>query len=121
MDERNMLSRVVEKHVDDGIGYIDPIVDSWRERLIIEKKKIFCCSLYQADIDGRRIETVDDVPAVPEIPGTSILSFQEAMEKGFDNPSTCQQLHPCQFSHKVSCFETNAIYNLHEAHSGTPS
>jgi len=28
MDERKMLSRVVEKHVDDGIGYIDPIVDS---------------------------------------------------------------------------------------------
>ena len=35
MDERKMLSRVVEKHVDDGIGYIDPIVDSWRERLIV--------------------------------------------------------------------------------------
>ncbi|CAD5324485.1 unnamed protein product [Arabidopsis thaliana] len=86
MDERKMLSRVVEKHVDDGIGYIDPIVDSWRERLIVEKKKIFWRSLYQADIDGRRIETVDDVPAVPEpeIPGTSILSFKEAMERGFD-------------------------------------
>ncbi|CAD5333290.1 unnamed protein product [Arabidopsis thaliana] len=55
MDERKMLSRVVEKHVDD-------------------------------DIDGRSIETVDDVPAVPEpeIPGTSILSFKEAMERGFD-------------------------------------
>jgi len=84
MDETNMLSRVVEKHVDDGIGYINPIVDSWRERLIVEKKKIFWRSLYQADIDARRIKTVYDVPAVPEIPVASILSFQEAMEKGFD-------------------------------------
>lgn len=77
-----MLSRLLVNDVDDGIGSIDPIVDSWRERLIRQKKKIWWESHYQMDLDARRNadvpEEVDDVP-VP-----SILSLQAAMYKGFE-------------------------------------
>ncbi|CAD5324478.1 unnamed protein product [Arabidopsis thaliana] len=80
MDERNMLSRVVEKHVDDGIGYIDPIVDSWRERLIVEKKKIFCRSLYQADIDEEVAGKIQPTNGVATDCDAADLSHSNAVE-----------------------------------------
>ncbi|CAD5318410.1 unnamed protein product [Arabidopsis thaliana] len=41
-EEKDLLRRIVDgDHVDDGIGFVDPVVDSWRNRLIKERKRIF--------------------------------------------------------------------------------
>ncbi|CAE6226092.1 unnamed protein product [Arabidopsis arenosa] len=94
MDEKEMLSGLVEKYVDEGMGFIDPVVESWREQLITKKKKIWWKSLYQMDLQARGFgdvvpevaERLGDVKErdgeVPERLG-DILSLQSAVDKGF--------------------------------------
>ncbi|KAG7580648.1 hypothetical protein ISN44_As07g004650 [Arabidopsis suecica] len=94
MDEKEMLSGLVEKDVDEGMGFIDPVVEGWREQLIRKKKKIWWKSLYQMDLQARGFgdvvpevaERLGDVKEsdgeVPERLG-DILSLQSAVDKGF--------------------------------------
>lgn len=34
------MACIIDDGFDDGIGYIDPIVESWTEHITIQKKKI---------------------------------------------------------------------------------
>ncbi|CAA7043024.1 unnamed protein product [Microthlaspi erraticum] len=62
-DEETLMERIIEAGCDDGIGYVDPIVEGWRSHLIDKKKKIFWESLYEADVAGREFtENEDEEP-----------------------------------------------------------
>lgn len=102
-DEKSLLTRIVEDHDDDGLGYIDIIVDSWTDRLLVRKKNIFWNDLYQMDLDSRRV--IESEVRRNEFPGkevsrnefptyvgpdlatilASIKSLTEAMTRGFEN------------------------------------
>ncbi|XP_019097366.1 PREDICTED: uncharacterized protein At3g43530-like [Camelina sativa] len=91
MDEKHLLTHIIDDGFDDGIGVIDPLVDSWRDRLIVQKKKIWWKGLYKLDLAGRSLiqvpETANEIPEIGnEIQdmGASIRSLKEAMEKGFE-------------------------------------
>jgi len=101
-DEKSLLTRIVEDHDDDGLGYIDIIVDSWTDRLLVRKKNIFWNDLYQMDLDSRRV--IESEVRRNEFPGkevsrnefptyvgpdlatiiASIKSLTEAMTRGFE-------------------------------------
>ncbi|XP_019086694.1 PREDICTED: uncharacterized protein At3g43530-like [Camelina sativa] len=91
-EEKALLSRIIDDNsADEGIGFIDPIVDSWREHLIVKKKKILWKGVYQTDLEHRNVqipyevhEKVDEIRGdeLPE-PALSLLQLKETMEKGF--------------------------------------
>ncbi|CAE6207115.1 unnamed protein product [Arabidopsis arenosa] len=69
--EKSLLAGIIEDNVDDGLGQIDIIVDSWRERLVEKKKKIWWEGMYQLDQASREIgnkflENEDPEQEVPE-------------------------------------------------------
>ncbi|XP_019084394.1 PREDICTED: uncharacterized protein At3g43530-like [Camelina sativa] len=91
-EEKTLLRRIIDdNYADEGIGFIDPIVDSWREHLIVKKKKILWKGVYQTDLEHINVqipyevnEKVDEFGGdeLPE-PALSLLQLKETMEKGF--------------------------------------
>ncbi|XP_020868796.1 uncharacterized protein At3g43530-like [Arabidopsis lyrata subsp. lyrata] len=98
--EKSLLAGIIEDNVDDGLGQIDIIVDSWRERLVEKKKKIWWEGMYQLDQASREIgnkflENEDLEQEVPEqeVPEkessdianlvASINSLTEVVNNGF--------------------------------------
>lgn len=82
-DEKQLLSRIIDDGVDGGIGFIDPVVDSWRERLIVQRKKICWKDLYELDL-GSRHDHPDKVAQVPANVVASIVDLKEVMDNRFD-------------------------------------
>ncbi|CAE5962374.1 unnamed protein product [Arabidopsis arenosa] len=93
--EKSLLAGIIEDNVDDGLGEIDIIVDSWRERLVEKKKKIWWEGMYQLDQASREIgnkflENEDPEQEVPEKESSdianlvaSINSLTEVVNNGF--------------------------------------
>ncbi|CAA7032675.1 unnamed protein product [Microthlaspi erraticum] len=60
-DEESLMELIIDPGCDDGIGYVDPIVDGWRNHLIVQKKKLWWESLYKEELAGRDItENVEE-------------------------------------------------------------
>ncbi|KAG7537541.1 hypothetical protein ISN44_As13g014160 [Arabidopsis suecica] len=93
--EKSLLAGIIEDNVDDGLGEIDIIVDSWRERLVEKKKKIWWEGMYQLDQASREIgnkflENEDPEQEVHEKESSdianlvaSINSLTEVVNNGF--------------------------------------
>ncbi|CAB77985.1 hypothetical protein [Arabidopsis thaliana] len=87
-EEKDLLRRIVDgDDVDDGIEFVDPVVDSWRNRLIKERKRIFWKDMFEADVQARSGEQMEEenVPRhVPDVPGSSSsCSLKETIDEGF--------------------------------------
>ena len=88
-EEKDLLRRIVDgDHVDDGIGFVDPVVDSWRNRLIKERKRIFWKDMFEADVRARsgdeQMEEENVLRHVPDVPGSSSsCSLKEDIDEGF--------------------------------------
>ncbi|KFK45077.1 hypothetical protein AALP_AA1G340300 [Arabis alpina] len=55
LDELPLMLRMMETGEEDD--YIDPIVDGWKRRLVMEKNNIWFEDLLKKDVDGRKNET----------------------------------------------------------------
>ncbi|KAG7533234.1 hypothetical protein ISN45_Aa08g008740 [Arabidopsis thaliana x Arabidopsis arenosa] len=71
--EKSLLAGIIEDNVDDGLGQIDIIVDSWRERLVEKKKKIWWEGMYQLDQASREIGNKFLEQEVPEKESSDIV------------------------------------------------
>ncbi|CAE6227719.1 unnamed protein product [Arabidopsis arenosa] len=88
--EKSLWAGIIEDNVDDGLGQIDIIVDSWRERLVEKKKKIWWEGMYQLDQASREIGNKFLEQEVPEKESSdianlvaSINSLTEVVNNGF--------------------------------------
>jgi len=86
-EEKDLLRHIVDgDDADDGIGFVDPVFNSWRNRLIKERKRIWWKDMFEADVRARSGEQMEEehvsenVPRhVPDVSGSS-SSLKEVME-----------------------------------------
>ena len=57
--EKYLLKDLLDDDVDDDCGPIDIVIDSWRERVLVEKKRIWWKGMCEMDISSRCI--VNDI------------------------------------------------------------
>ncbi|CAA7052672.1 unnamed protein product [Microthlaspi erraticum] len=80
-EEETLMERIIDPGCDDGIGYVDHLVDLWRNHLIVQKKKIWWESLYKIDLAGRGItEFANEVPMQAPDNGGSVQGMMETMK-----------------------------------------
>ena len=76
-----MLRRIVDGNVvDDGISFVDPVVDSWRTCLIKKRKKIWWKDLFDEDVRSRSGEPTEEHVSKN---GPDISTLREAIDAGF--------------------------------------
>jgi len=78
-----LLRRIVDGDVvDDGIGFVDPVVDSWRNRLIKERKKIWWKDMFDQDVRSQSGEQMEEEHVLENVLDNS-SSLEEAIDEGF--------------------------------------
>ncbi|CAB72487.1 putative protein [Arabidopsis thaliana] len=87
--EKYLLKDLLDDDVDDDCGPIDIVIDSWRERLLVENSRIWWKGMCEMDISSRCIVNEISDEEVHEIENeiqfvASITSLTQMMTKGFD-------------------------------------